>query len=65
MATCSEAAGMKPKKRAFAGVGIPMKFSVWFVSTLNLARRTAESAGTMNTKYVKEDTKEVWAAGGI
>ena len=49
METYSAAAGIKPKNRAFAGVGIPMKFTDCFVSRLNFARRTADNAGTKKT----------------
>ena len=60
MDTYSEAAGTKPKNRALAGVGIPMKFSFCFVSILNRANLTADSAGTKKTAYFKYDIVGVW-----
>jgi hypothetical protein len=42
--------GIEIIKRAFAGVGTPIKESVCLVSRLNLASRTAENIGIRNGK---------------
>ena len=56
---------MKPKNRALAGVGNPMKFSSCLVSVLKRANRTAERAGTRNTAYLRYGTTDPCIDGGI
>ena len=38
------------KNKAFAGVGIPIKLVLWFVSILNFAKRRAENIGIRSAK---------------
>ena len=52
--------GMEAIRIAFAGVGRPIKFSVWRVSTLNLASLSIENTGEQKCGKVQERAYPVY-----